>query len=370
MIDAFDYRPGHAEIRVEIQEAIARVLDSGRLILGPEVEAFEREFADFIGARTAVGVGSGTDAIKIALRALGVGPGDEVITVAHTAVATVGAICETGAVPRLVDIADNTLLMAPDQLEDAISPRTRAIVPVHLYGRPAPIGPILAVAERHGLAVVEDCAQAHGARVDRRHVGTFGAVGCFSCYPTKNLGAYGDGGLCATNDPALAERIRRIRFHGFDAARVAQVEGVCSRLDEIQAAILRVKLRHLGRDLAARRAIAGYYAAGLSGADFRRPDADPGTEHAWHLYVIRTPRRQALVRALIDAGIGYGIHYPVPVHLMPAYQHLGYATGTLPVTERVAKEVLSLPMYPQLTERDVQVVCQVVCRRCSGAAST
>lgn len=370
MIDAFDYRPGRAEIRVEIEEAIARVLDSGRLILGAEVEAFEQEFADFIGARTAVGVGSGTDAIKIALRALGVGFGDEVITVAHTAVATVGAICETGAVPRLVDIEDDTLLMAADQLEGAISPRTRAIVPVHLYGRPVPLGPIFAVAERHGLAVVEDCAQAHGARIDRRHVGTFGAVGCFSCYPTKNLGAYGDGGLCATNDPALADRIRRIRFHGFDAARVAQVEGVCSRLDEIQAAILRVKLRRLNRDLAARRAIAGYYASGLAGTCVRRPDTDPCTEHAWHLYVVRTPRRRALAEALADAGIGYGIHYPVPVHLMPAYARLGYGSGALPVTERAAKEVLSLPMYPQLTERDVGAVCEVVRRRFSGAAGS
>ncbi len=370
MIPAFDYLRGYEQIRDEMETAIHRVLASGHLILGPEGEALEREFAAYVGTNAAVGVGSGTDAIVIALRALSIGRGDEVITVAHTAAATVGAVRETGAIPRLVDIDDRSMLIDPRRIEAGLSPRTRAILPVHLYGRPADMQAIAAIAARRGLPVVEDCAQAHGARIAGRHVGTFGAIGCFSFYPTKNLGAAGDGGICVTDDLQLAERMRRLRFHGFDCDRVAQIEGLNSRLDEIQAAILRVKLRHLGAWLGARRRIAGQYLTLLAEAGVRLPETDPDAEHAWHLFVLRTDRRQHLLESLRQSGIGYGIHYPVPVHRMPAYGHLGYGPGSLPVTERAAQEVLSLPMFPELTPEEVQAVCRAVRRAFDQAGKT
>ncbi|NLS92064.1 MAG: DegT/DnrJ/EryC1/StrS family aminotransferase [Planctomycetaceae bacterium] len=360
MIPVFDYLRGYQQIQGEVEAALRRVIASGQLILGPEGEAFEREFAAYAGARQAVAVASGTDAIVIALRALGIGRGDEVITVSHTAAATVGAVREVGAVPRLVDVDRDSLLIDPDQIEAHIGPRTRAILPVHLYGRPAAIDAIGAIAARHGLAVVEDCAQAHGARVAGRHVGTFGAIGCFSFYPTKNLGALGDGGLCVTDDSQLAERMRQLRFHGFDARRVSQLEGRNSRLDEIQAAILRVKLRHLETGLSARRRIAGEYLQGLSDARLSLPECEPDTNHAWHLFVVRTRQRARLIEHLTRSQIGYGIHYPVPIHLMPAYSHLGYARGSLPVTEYAAEEILSLPMFPELAADEVRAVCRAV----------
>ena len=360
MIPVFDYLRGHARIHHEVEAAIHRVLVSGKLILGPEGEALEAEFARYVGAQCAVGVGSGTDALVVALRVLGIGPGDEVITVGHTAAATVGAICEAGASPRLVDIEDQSLLIDPAQIAAAIGPRTRAIVPVHLYGHPAAMEAILELASRHRLAVVEDCAQAHGVRIAGRHVGTLGTIGCFSFYPTKNLGAYGDGGMCVTGDPELAERMRRLRFHGFDAARVAQVEGINSRLDEVQAAILRVKLRHLDDWLAARRGHAQQYVQGLQDAPLRLPHAAPGTEPAWHLFVVRVDQRERIIASLQKAGVGCAIHYPQPVHRMPAYERLGCGPGSLPVTERAAKEVLSLPMFPELEPGEVEAVCRAL----------
>ena len=360
MIPVFDYLRGYQQIRGEVAAALRRVIASGQLILGPEGESFEREFATYVGAPQAVAVGSGTDAIVIALRALGIGPGDEVITVSHTAAATVGAVREAGATPRLVDIDRGSLLIDPNQIEARVGPRTRAILPVHLYGRPAAIDAILAIAARHGLAVVEDCAQAHGARIAGRHVGTFGTIGCFSFYPTKNLGALGDGGLCVTGDSQLAERIRQLRFHGFDRRRTAQIEGLNSRLDEIQAAVLRVKLRHLEVSLSARRRVAQQYLEAFSGTDLCLPQCEPGTDHAWHLFVVRSRQRPRWIECLTRAGIGYGIHYPVPVHLMPAYEHLGYSLGSLPVTECAATEVLSLPMFPELSVEEVQAVCRAV----------
>ena len=367
MIPAFDYLRGYERIRADVEAALRRVVASGRLILGPEGEVFEREFAAYVGARHAVAVGSGTDAIVIALRALGIGPGDEVITVSHTAAATVGAVREAGAAPRLVDVDPHSLLIDPGQVEARIGPRTRAILPVHLYGRPAAMRAIGVIASRHGLAVIEDCAQAHGARIEGRHVGTFGAIGCFSFYPTKNLGALGDGGVCITADAQLAERMRRLRFHGFDASRSAQLEGLNSRLDEIQAAVLRVKLRRLDAWLSARSRIAGQYLQALSSADVRLPDREPDTDHAWHLFVIRSHRRRQLIERLARAEIGYGIHYPVPVHLMPAYEPLGYPRGSLPITERAAEEVLSLPMYPELADEEVEAVCHAVLGAGRGA---
>lgn len=367
MIPAFDYLRGYRQIQHEVETAVRRVFSSGSLILGPEGEAFEREFAAYVGAREAVGVGSGTDAIVVALRALDIGPGDEVITVSHTAAATVGAVREVGAVPVLVDIDQRSLNIDPDGVEVRVGPRTRAILPVHLYGRPAAMQAIDSIAMRHGLAVVEDCAQAHGARIAGRHVGTFGVVSCFSFYPTKNLGAFGDAGACVTGDPKLAERMRQLRFHGFDERRSAQVEGINSRLDEIQAAVLRVKLRHLDEWLLARRRIADQYLETLRDSDLCLPEANSGTDHAWHLFVVRSGRRARLIDGLTQAGIGCGVHYPVPVHRMPAYRHLAGAAGSLPVTERAAEEVLSLPMYPGLTSEEIQAVCRAVLDALRGA---
>lgn len=367
MIPVFDYLRGYEQIRGEVEAALRRAIGSGHLILGPEGEAFEREFAAYVGAGHAVAVGSGTGAIVIALRALGIGRGDEVITVSHTAAATVGAVREAGATPRMVDVDHDSLLIDPGRIEERIGPRTRAILPVHLYGRPAAMQAISEIAARHGLAVVEDCAQAHGARIAGRHVGTFGTIGCFSFYPTKNLGALGDGGLCVTGDAELAERMRQLRFHGFDARRTARIEGLNSRLDELQAAVLRVKLRYLETWLSARRRIARQYLEMLSDTGLCLPQSAQGTEHAWHLFVVRCGRRARLIERLTRSGIGCGIHYPVPVHLMPAYEHLGCARGSLPVTERAAEEVLSLPMFPELAEDEVRSVCRAVVDALRGA---
>ncbi|MHB8901530.1 MAG: DegT/DnrJ/EryC1/StrS family aminotransferase [Thermoguttaceae bacterium] len=360
MIPVFDYLRGYRQIQAEVEAALQRTISSGHLILGPEGEAFENEFARYVGSGQAVGVGSGTDAIVVALRALEIGPGDEVVTVSHTAAATVGAVREAGATPRLVDVNPRSLLIDPDAVEAAVGPRTRAILPVHLYGRPAPMDALGKIAARHGLAVVEDCAQAHGARIAGRHVGTFGAIGCFSFYPTKNLGALGDAGLCVTDDQRLARRMRQLRFHGFDEHRTVQIEGLNSRLDELQAAVLRVLLRRLDARLEARRQIACQYLAALRDAALGLPATDPGTDHAWHLFVVRTGQRPRLIEGLRRAGVGCGIHYPVPVHLMPAYRHLGVAPGSLPATELAAEEVLSLPLYPELENDEIRSVCRAV----------
>jgi len=357
VIPYFDYRPGDRTIEAEIEAALRRVRGSGRLVLGPEVEAFEHEFAAWIGAAHGVGVASGTDALTLALRALEIGPGDEVITVANAGVPTIAAICATGATPRFVDVDADALLLDASLLKAAVTDRTRCLLPVHLYGRPVPMEPLLEFAARRGLAVVEDCAQAHGARLGNRHVGTFGDVGCFSFYPTKNLGAYGDGGLCVSADAALADRLRQLRFYGFGGEdRCARIEGANSRLDEMQAAILRVKLGRLDAALDERRAIADRYRAGLAAAALHLPSESPETRHAFHLFVIQTERRGALRAALEAAGIGSAIHYPEPVHRMEAYARLGYRDGDLPVSERASERVLSLPMYPGLAPSAVDAV--------------
>jgi len=342
----FDPRPGNERHRAEIEAALRRVLDSGRLVLGPEVEAFEREFSAWVGAAHGVGVNSGTDAITLALRAVDVGAGDEVLTVANAGAPPVAAIRAAGAVPRFVDVDPATLLVDPAALAAAIGPRVRAVVPVHLYGQPAPLAAILEPARRAGIPVIEDCAQAHGARLDGRHVGAWGAVGCFSFYPTKNLGALGDGGLCVTDDPDLAARIRRLRMYGFDNDRSSIEEGVNSRLDELQAALLRVKLRGLDELLDERRRIAAGYRRALAGVSGVAPlDECPGVEHAMHLFVVRCAERAAVAARLDAAGVGWGVHYPVAAHLMPAYRRLGGGEGSLPVTEAACAEVLSLPLY-------------------------
>jgi dTDP-4-amino-4,6-dideoxygalactose transaminase len=356
MIPFFDYRPELVSIREEIDAALARVLSSGRLILGPEVEAFEHELARWIGARHAVGVASGTDAIALALRALGIGTGDEVVTVANAGAPPVAAIRAAGATPRFVDVHGASLLLDPTLLERALTPKTRCILPVHLYGRAVPIDPILVFASRHGLAVVEDCAQAHGARQGGRHVGTRGAIGCFSFYPTKNLGALGDGGACVTDDPVLAARLRRLRMYGFDDDRTSHVEGVNSRLDELQAAVLRVKLSRLDERVAARRALARSYLDSLADLPIQvHDDPEPGA-HAWHLFAVRPGDRRRAIEALDRAAIGHAIHYPCPAHRMEAYAFLGYRAGDLPVTEAACASVLSLPLYPGLDERAIPTV--------------
>ena len=367
-----------AAIRAELDAAIARVIESGWFILGREVEAFEMAFAAWLGVREAVGVANGTDAVELALRAIGVGPGDAVYTVSHTAVASAAAIERTGAVPVFVDTDDDTFTLDPASLAEAIAAdarpggaRPRAVLPVHLFGHPAAMPAILDVARGAGLVVVEDCAQAHGTRLDGRMAGTFAAVAAFSFYPTKNLGAMGDGGLVATGDPAIAARIRELRQYGWRERYVSAEPGFNSRLDELQAAILRVKLEHLDAGNERRRAIAARYDLGLDGLGevIRRPVVAPGAVHTYHQYVIRTPRRASLAAALAGQGIGNAIHYPVPVHLQPAYRGRVPCPLPLPVTERHAAEILSLPMFPTLTDNEVDRVAAAVRRWASGGDS-
>jgi dTDP-4-amino-4,6-dideoxygalactose transaminase len=369
MIAAFDATRDYRLHRDAYLAAIDRVLGSGRLILGPETDAFENEFADYVGARFAVGVNSGTDALSLALMALDIGLGDEVIVPAMTAPATAAAIRAVGAVPRFVDILTDTLLLDPRELKRALSRRTRCIMPVHLFGCPAPMDDILNFAQRNRIEIIEDCGQGHGTISGSRHVGTFGRIGCFSFYPTKNLGAYGDGGICVTDDPQLDGLLRRLRSYGFDAERTVQIDGRNSRLDEIQAALLRVKLSVLPEKLARRREIAEIYRRRLSEADAVLTCHLPG--HAYHQFVVRVPDRGILLKGLMRHRIGFGVHYPTPLHLMPAYAFLGHMTGDFPVAEEVSEQVVSLPMYPELTDQEVDRVCDVVlqCSRLSYKAS-
>lgn len=356
-----DLRPATAGIAEEVEAAIHRVLERGWFILGAEVEEFERRFAARCGVTHAVGVGNGTDAIALALRACGVEPGDEVITVAHTALPTVCAISQIGAQPVLVDIDPETATMDPAQIEAAISSHTRAVLPVHLYGHPADMDAIAHVAKAHGLALVEDCAQAHGAAVNGRPVGSLGNAGAFSFYPTKNLGAYGDAGLVTTNDAGVAERLRQLRNYGQSDRYHHRVIGVNSRLDEMQAAILTVKLAHLDDWTRRRQALAARYAERLTG-HVQIPCERPWARHVYHLYAIQSPRRDELQRSLAAAGVGTIVHYPIPAHLQEAYAHLGVPAGALPASEQLAAHVLSLPLYPELSFEDVDYVCDVIRR--------
>ena len=327
---------------------------------GDELRAFESEFAAYCGVNAAVGVGNGTDALYLALRALGVGPGHEVITVAHTFIATAEAISLTGALPVFVDIREDTMLMNPDVLESAITPRTRAIVPVHLYGQPCEMDRIMEIARRHNLKVVEDAAQAHGARWRGRRVGSIGDAACFSFFPGKNLGAYGDAGGVVSQDEELVRRIRMLANHGRQDKYLHQTEGVNSRLDNLQAAVLRVKLQHLDEWNAARRSVAQRYLDLLKDSDAVLPAVHRDTEPVWHLFVVRVFERDDVWKQLNERGIGAGIHYPVPLHRQPAYKHLGQAAGSLPVTERVASRVVSLPIYPELTTEMIAAVSRTL----------
>jgi len=345
-------------IRAELDAAAARVLASGWYILGPEVRAFEEAFAAFCGVRHCVGVASGTEALQLALAALGVGPGDEVVTVANASVYETLTALAVGARPVLVDVDERTHTMDPAALAAAVTPRTKAIVPVHLYGRMADMDAVMAVAGRHGIPVVEDCAQAHGATYRGRLAGSIGACGCFSFYPTKNLGALGDGGAVVTDDDALAQKLRRLREYGWERKYyTTEPGGLNSRLDEIQAALLSAKLPHLPAWNARRREIARMYTELLSGTGLILPEDPPDGDHVYHLYVVRLPahRRDAVRAALRERGIGTEVHYPLPAHQQPVYAHLA-PPGGLPVTERLAGEVLSLPMYPELTDDEVRAV--------------
>jgi dTDP-4-amino-4,6-dideoxygalactose transaminase len=307
-----------------------------------------------------VGVGSGTDAIAIALMACGIGPGDEVITVSHTAVATVAAIEMAGATPVFADIEPDYYTLDPAKLDALIGPRTKAVIPVHLYGQCAELEAICRIARGKGLRVIEDCAQAHGAQYGGKTAGSFGDIGCFSFYPTKNLGAVGDGGMLITSDAELAERIRLIREYGWARRYVSDIKGVNSRLDELQAAILRVKLRHLDAQTASRGRIALAYTAGLADSGLTLPANRPGSSHVHHLYVVRNDRRDALQQYLVSAGIGALVHYPVPVHLQPAYENRLRGSDDMAETEKAAREVLSLPMYPELSDSEVESVILAV----------
>ncbi len=346
--------------RSEIDAAIARVLARGRFILGPETAAFEQEFSRYIRVRYALGVGSGTEALHLALSACEIGRGDEVITVSHTAVATVAAIELCGAVPVLVDIDMATYAMDSSRLELAVTPRTKAIVPVHLYGHPADLSAILAIARRHGLRVIEDCAQAHGAMVQGRRVGAWGDAAIFSFYPTKNLGAAGDGGAVVTDDATIAERVRLLREYGWRERYVSAVPGWNSRLDEIQAAILRAKLPYLDRENHRRAELAALYSGLLAETRLVLPICRASASHVYHQYVVRTPDRSALQSFLVASGIATLVHYPVPVHLQPAYAGRLLCPGGLAQTERAAREVLSLPMYPELAPEQVARVAEAI----------
>jgi dTDP-4-amino-4,6-dideoxygalactose transaminase len=344
----------------QLEAAVKRVLAGGWYILGEEVRAFEAEFAAYVGVAYGVGVASGTDALALALRAVGVEPGDEVITVSHTAVATVVGLEQAGGQPVFVDIDPATFSINPAHLEAAISPRTRAIVPVHLYGHPAEMAAIRAIARQHHLAVIEDCAQAHGAWYQGQQVGSWSDAAAFSFYPTKNLGAAGDGGMVVTNRAEVAERVRLLRQYGWAERFVSQMRGSNSRLDELQAAILRVKLPHLEQWNEQRRALAAHYTALLTETPLILPQTARDAIPVYHLYVVRANDRDALLAHLHRQGIAAQVHYPLPVHLQPAYADLGYGPGSLPETEQAAREVLSLPLYPEMNLEVVEKVVEII----------
>lgn len=360
-IPFLDVGAAYRELKPEIDAAIARVLDSGWYILGPEVETFEAEYAAYCEAEHAIGVANGLDALHLALLAMGVGPGDEVIVPSNTYIATWLAVSQCGATPVPVEPVEVTYNIDAARIEAAITPRTKVILPVHLYGQPADLDRILAIARKHGLRVLEDAAQAHGARYKGRRIGAHGDAVAWSFYPGKNLGALGDGGAVTTNDPELADRIRVLRNYGSRVKYVNEVKGFNSRLDPIQAAVLRVKLRVLDEWNARRRGIAQRYREGLAGSGLVLPQVPEWAEPVWHLFVVRHPERDALVKRLNEAGVGTLIHYPVPPHLQEAYAEMAFGVGAFPVAERMAGEVVSLPMGAQMAAEGVEVICGV-CR--------
>ncbi|MCL4490165.1 MAG: DegT/DnrJ/EryC1/StrS family aminotransferase [Chloroflexi bacterium] len=352
-IPLVDLKAQYRTIQPEIDAAMQRVVGNTSFILGKEVAEFEKNFAAFCGASHCVGTDSGTAALHLALLICGIQPGDEVITTTHTFIATAEVISLVGARPVFVDIDPTTYNLDPNLLERAITPRTRAIIPVHLYGQPAEMDPILDIARRHNLRVIEDAAQAHGAEYRGRRTGTMGDVACFSFYPGKNLGAYGDAGALVTNDEKLAEHARMLRDHGRRDKYKHQIVGYGYRLDALQAAILGAKLPHLDAWNARRREIADCYTELLTNTDLVPPYVPPHVRPVFHLYVVRAKNRDGLQAHLKAQGIEAGIHYPIPLHLQPVYESLGYKLGDFPQTEKAANEILSLPMYPELTEPQI-----------------
>lgn len=357
MIPFLDLKAQYASLKSEIDAAVLGVLASAQYVLGEEVAQFEREFAAYCGTKHAIAVNTGTSALHLALLAAGVGPGDEVITVPFTFVATASAICYTGATPVFIDVEPVTLTMDPQQLEAAITPRTKAILPVHLYGQMADLDAIKAIADRHGIPLIEDACQAHGAELHGRRAGSIGVSGCFSFYPGKNLGACGEGGIVVTNDDEHASMIRMLRDWGQEQRYHHALKGFNYRMDGIQGAILRVKLRHLEDWTEARRAHAKRYSSLLKGSSEVKPPVEvEGRRHVYHVYAVRCRDRAGLQRHLLAEGVQTGLHYPIPVHLQKAHADLGYKPGDFPVSEAAAGSVLSLPIYPEMTARQVEQV--------------
>lgn len=360
MIPFLDLAAAYRELQPQIDAAVARVLASGHYILGPEVDAFESEFAAHCEATHCIGLANGLDALHLALRAMDVGPGDEVIVPSNTYIATWLAVSQCGATPVPVEPDARTYNIDPALIEAAITPRTKVILPVHLYGQPADMDPILAIARKHGLRVLEDGAQAHGARYKGQRIGAHGDAVAWSFYPGKNLGALGDGGAVTTNDPELADRIRVLRNYGSRVKYVNEVQGYNSRLDPLQAAVLRIKLTHLDSWNARRAHVAKIYLKGLDGSGLVLPHVPEWAAPAWHLFVVRHPQRDALQQRLSEAGVGTLIHYPIPPHMQAAYAAAGFAPNAFPIASRMANEVLSLPMGPHIPMDDVARVIEAV----------
>lgn len=363
MIPFLDLKAQYRTIKSEIDGAVLRVLESSQFVLGEEVEAFERDFASYCQAKYAIGVNSGTSALHLALLAAGIGPGDEVITVPFTFVATAAAVIYAGARPVFVDVEPKSLTMDVEQLEKVITKNTKAILPVHLYGQAADMDPIMEIARRHDLIVIEDAAQAHGAEYKGRRVGAIGDLGCFSFYPGKNLGAYGEGGAVTTNNESFAQEVRAYRDWGQRKKYYHELKGFNYRLEGMQGAVLRVKLRYLDDWTEKRRGHAAHYNTLLSQTTVGIPQAASDRRHVYHIYAIRSPRRDLLQAHLSSSGVQTGIHYPIPVHLQKAYLDIGYSRGDFPVSEAASTEVLSLPMFSELSAAQVEAVGAVIQNR-------
>ena len=357
-IPIFDLTSQYKSIEKEIDTAVKRVLKSGWFVLGKEGEAFEQEFAEYNGSKYAIGVNSGTDALHLALRALDITTGDEVITVPNTAIPTINAISLANATPVFVDIDPLSYNLNPKKLKNSITKNTKAIMPVHLYGQPANLDEIIEIAEEHGIPVIEDCAQAHGATYKGKKVGTFGTMGCFSFYPSKNLGAYGDAGIITTNNETLRDKLLSLRNYGQTSRYIHEETGTNSRLDEMQAAILRVKIKHLDKWTKKRRELAEVYTSNLNKVTI--PQELKDRNHVYHLYVIRSDNRDMLREHLARNGVGTQIHYPMPAHLQGAYKNLGMKEGSFPITEKSAKQILSLPLYPELEKNKIRKVIELI----------
>lgn len=360
MIPMVDLKRQYGQLKTEIDQAVLDVLGKTQFILGPNVVALEQEIAAYHNLPAAVGVANGTDALRVALRACGIGPGDEVITTPFTFIATIEVILDVGAVPVFADISADTFNIDPEQIAACITDRTRAVLPVHLYGQPAPMKAIMAIAEQHGLKVIEDCAQAFGATLDGQVVGSFGHCGCYSFFPSKNLGCFGDGGMVVTSDPEVAEQIKVLRNHGSAKQYHHTTVGYNSRLDEVQAAILRIKLQHIDAMNDGRRKAAQRYGQHIARADVTLPYEAPGCKHVYHQFTIKSPKRDVIMSRLQENQIACALYYPVPLHQQQLFAGTPVAQTTLPVTEALAKEVVSLPMFPELTEEEIVKIARVV----------